>query len=231
MRKSMIGKPCLGWFLLLTTTTGSATAVLQVRLDEWALNVNGDIIDNQGDLPSFIDPAAFDFNTGLGLLTVEFKPQVTAPYYLAAFLDLEIDEAENTFFNETGDAVGVPAMGQSWEIDEPGLIRGDIVANLENRALDNAIGQSIGGQTTFPDDVSFALGWDFTLPTPADYAVASFMVSLTPPPAGEFHLVHHDPDSNASVFFSSSLEIIPEPASLALLLFGAMALLRAGRRC
>src|SRR5690606_5502539 len=37
-----------------------------------------------------------------------------------SFLDVEIDEAINTFFNEYGEVEGVPAPGQGFEIDEPG---------------------------------------------------------------------------------------------------------------
>jgi hypothetical protein len=127
------------------------------------------------------------------------------------FVDHEIDELSNGFSNETGATSGSPAAGQSWEIDEPGWFNGDIYGNLEAGALDNGIGTSIYGDTTFPDDVSMAMGWDFVL---ADLpALITFNLSDTAP-IGGFYLQQYDPDSDVSVYFSSSLTVVPVPGAV-----------------
>ena len=74
--------------------------------------------------------------------------------------------------------------------------------------LDNAIGATIfGPPTTFPDDVSMAMAWDFTL-APIDGATVVFNLGETVPTA-PFYLEQHDPDSlqPASVYLASTIEI------------------------
>ena len=77
-----------------------------------------------------------------------------ALHNILVFLDIEIDELVNTFFNEFGSVVGAPGAGLSWEIDEPGYVFGDIYTNFVAGALDGTNGVPSGS----PDDVSFALG-------------------------------------------------------------------------
>jgi hypothetical protein len=133
---------------------------------------------------------------------------------------MEIDEPANTFFNEWGATAGVPATGQTWEIDEPGYLFGDIYDNW----LDDNLDGVNGVPAAFPDDVSVAIAWDFLL-SPGMTASVSFLVSETAPSTG-FYLIHTDPDSASSIYFSSLLETtgtpeVPEPLT-ALLLIGAL---------
>jgi hypothetical protein len=148
---------------------------------------------------------------------------------ILVFLDIEIDEAINTYFNEFGNVIGAPGAGLSWEIDEPGFVFGDIYNNFVAGALDNTNGVPPGS----PDDVSFALGRAFALAA-GETATLNFRTSLTAP-AGGFYLVQTDPDSASSVYFSSDLAIrgggpfIPEPGTLTLLGLG-LGLAAAARR-
>lgn len=109
---------------------------------------------------------------------------------------------------------GLLAAGQSWEIDEPGFLFGDIYDNFLNGTLDNSIG------TPDPDDVSMAMGWDFAL-DPLQQAIILFSIGDAAPASG-FYLSHNDPESAASIYFSSDITIkdidepIPEPATLLL---------------
>src|SRR4051812_44487293 len=91
-----------------------------VSLFEDALNVNGAITKPNSSVPGLLDASGFDFTTGLGRLNV----QLSSPgaNYVGLFLDHEIDEQINTFFNELGGTTGAPQPGQSWEIDEPGYV-------------------------------------------------------------------------------------------------------------
>ena len=189
--------------VLLTCGAFAAPAFADISLFDWAGNIDGTISSPPG-----MDVSAFDDITGLGIISVTVSG--TGSHYVGLFVDHEIDELSNTYFNETGATSGSPAAGQSWEIDEPGFVDGDIYGNLEARDLDNGIGTSIYGNTTFPDDVSMAMGWDFVL---ADQpALITFNLDRAPP--GGFYLEQYDPDSDVSVYFSSSLTVVPVPGAV-----------------
>ena len=197
--------------VLLACGVFAAPAFADIGLFDWAGNIDGIISSPPG-----MDLSAFDDITGLGTITVTVSG--AGSHYVGLFVDHEIDEADNTYFNETGATSGSPAAGQSWEIDEPGWFNGDIYENFVAGALDNGIGTSIYGDTTFPDDVSMAMGWDFDL---ADLpAIITFNLSDTAP-SGGFYLIHNDPDSAKSVYFSSSLTVVPVPGAFLLGVIGA----------
>jgi hypothetical protein len=132
----------------------------------------------------------------------------------------------NGYFNEFGGGVGTPPSGGplatlTWEIDEPGYVFGDIYSNFAAGSLDN----SNGVPDTAPDDVSMALAWGFTL-NPSESASVMMRVSETAP-AGAFYLVQTDPDSDASIYFTSSLTVrssasVPDGGSTAVLLLGVV---------
>jgi hypothetical protein len=173
--------------------------------------------------------------TGLG--TIQVIINTVGAHNVDLFVDHEIDEPDNTWWNETGSATGAPAAGQSWEIDEPGWFDGDIYENFLASTLDNQVGISTHGDTYFPDDVSMAMGWDFTLAAD-ETAIVRLILSETMPMSG-FYLTHTDPDSPspASIYFSSTLEIdgngtqpIPEPTTLLLVGIGLVGLLGFGRK-
>ena len=123
--------------------------------------------------------------------------------------------------------------GQSWEIDEPGYVYGDIYDNLLSGILDNTNGVPVG----FEDDVSMAMAWDFILGVNQE-AVIEFVLSsssTSSAPSG-FYLAQTDPDSSETIYFSSTLEIsqpgfvIPEPSTMILFGVGLLAFARTGRR-
>lgn len=192
------GMAALGVAAIAALAMPAAAPAAVIGLTDFALNVDG-------GAPPAADLSAFDTATGLGTITVS----VSGPglHFAGLFVDHEIDAAANGFVNETGMAVGTPAAGESWEIDEPGfgggtgVYFGDIYANLANGALDNAllVNLSDGTSGAPPDDISMALGWDFLL-TAEEEALIRFVLSTTPP-SGGFYLVQTDPDSAASVYF------------------------------
>jgi hypothetical protein len=179
------------------------------------------LINRDGALGTTLPAGStFDTATGLGALTLTFD--TVGPHYGGLFVDHELSEALNTFFNETG-ATGVGALpaGLSFEVDEPGFAAapGDIFDNFLANTLDNGVGTP---NTVFPDDVSMALMWNFVLAA-GETAAVEFIVSENP--LAGFYLVHTDPDSDEVLYFGSVLTIrtspnptggeIPEPGAVA----------------
>lgn len=217
--------------LVLFAFTLSVASAADIVLYDAIFNVNGAISEPFfGDpLPAELNAGAFDFNTGLG--TLAFTITGAGNHSVITFLDHEIDEAVNTFFNENGAVNGAPAAGQSWEIDDPqNYIIGDVYAGSlfnSNELLSLPPDPVTGGY-----DVSMALGWDFTL-APLETAYINFVVAETAP--NGFYLSHTDPETlgvtggvvPTTIYFSSNLTIrggqeppIPEPGTWILMLTG-----------
>lgn len=201
--------------LALVFTGHLATSAHAATFDpyEVAFNVDGTI--TAGDTSGLVN--------GLGTLSLVVTG--VGAHSALGFLDYEIDEAINTFFNEFGEAAGTPPANLSWEIDEPGYTFGDIYDNFVAGTLDNTNAVPVGSE----DDVSVALGWLFSLAA-GQSALVRFTISDLAPTSG-FFLRQVDPDSQASLYFTTSVDIrsegAAEPSLLAL--FG-LGLLLAGRR-
>jgi hypothetical protein len=165
-----------------------------------------------------------------GLGTINLSVTGVGSHFLGLFVDHEVTEALNTFFNEYGTAVGGPSAGQSWEIDEPGWVFGDIYSNFSGSSLDDTNSVPSGSE----DDVSMALGWDVTLAA-GETAVASFTLS-TNQPTGGFYLSQTDPDSQTTIYFTSSKTIrgggsnVPDGGWTLAMLGASVTLMGAARR-
>jgi len=139
------------------------------------------------------------------------------------FLDADIDEPINSYFNESGALVGVVGTGSgdtaadAWEIDEPGFLFGDIYDNLLAGSLDNLNNVSAG----FEDDVSLGLGFDIGSLLSDQSLLATFDISLN----NIDGLSHTDPDSDTTFYFNGSVAVqdvlsVPEPGTLMLFVIG-----------
>ncbi len=186
----------LALFLVFGVSSAEAATV---GLYDWAVNIDGVVWDSFFDGPP--EPAGVDitgFDTGTGLGTVEITTSGAGDHVVLGFFDHEIDQSSNTFFNEYGAVTGTAASGQSWEIDEPGYFFGDIYWNLEDSNLDNYNAVPSGSE----DDVSMAMGWDFSLES-FQTSTILFNLSLDVPLSG-FYLTHTDLNSLEDIYFTSS---------------------------
>ena len=215
--------------IIIMAYLGVAKAAV-IGLYEYEVNIDGFLNgSNESDsLPAVLDLSGFDASAGLGVVTVRISG--AGSHFAGMFVDHEIDADDNTFFNEVGSVSGGAAtVGQSWEIDEPGYVDGDIYENFQAGALDNSIGRSSYGGTNFPDDVSMALGWDFMLDT-TEIATISFYIQTVQPLLTDFYLIQADPDSVQSLYFYSQLNIhgvmaVSETSGGVLLLLGFIGLM------
>jgi len=177
------------------------TRAAEYNLFEFAYNIDGVVTSGANAAPAGVDESLFDSGTGLGTITVTLNSP--GNHYVSLFVDHEIDQAFNTYFNEIGQTVNLQALSQSWEVDEPGFgpNPGDIYDNFQAGTLDNSI-----GFPGTPEDVSMAIGWSFVL-NADEQAIIQFVLSDTAPLDG-FYIEHIDPDSDAAVYFSSTATIL-----------------------
>ncbi len=145
-----------------------------------------------------------------------------------SFLDAEIDESSNTFFNEYGETGGILAAGQGFEIDEPGFVFGDIYTNAFAGMLDGTNAVPISD----PDDVSLALSFVLGTLAPGQIARFEMMISEDGDSLGSFFLQQRDidPASTTVITFSGTAAIVPEPGTVVLVAGGLAVLARRTRQ-
>jgi hypothetical protein len=198
--------------LLFACAVPIASAV-EISLFEGYVKVDGLTTDLVNDL---------SFN--IGTITVSFPLGSAGSHFVGVYVDYEIDELINTFYNEYGAVtVASPPDGLSWEIDEPGFVYGDIDDNFMAAppTLDNMNGVPMDA----PDDVAMALGWDFLLGADETATIVFHLTTKQPAP-GSFYLAQIDPDSQATLYMYTEFNpsggpgVIPEPGTWVLLLTG-----------
>ncbi len=217
--------------IILVALVVTSTMALGVDLNRFEYGFN---IDGTTYMDTLAIPGSSNTFDSAGLGTFSWQTTAADDHSFIAYFDFEIDEAVNTFFNESGATTGSPLAGQSWEIDEPGFVFGDIYDNFLDGSLDNSNGVPAGEE----DDVSFALGWDFSLLADQKATIKVFLSDIAP--STGFYLSHTDPESQYSIFLFSELTTggggeeepppIPEPGTIFLLGAGLAGLVGWGWR-
>ena len=216
---------------LLGLSSLSAQAVPTLFLNEYGINIDGDYIYDSAPLPtptSVVDMSLFDGVVGTISATITGMGHHSFDAYFDH--DFGLDWSNETGVTKYG---ATAATGQSWEIDEPGYISGDIVDNFEASTLDNSIGLLI------PEDVSMAMGWDFDL-LAGETAVVTVLLSEEKPDADFFlkqinwgGLSGNNHWMNGKLYLSSALDItgtVPEPSMFLLLGVGAVGMVVTRRK-
>lgn len=174
---------------------------------------------------------AFDavlFGTGGVRLRYELSNQGATPLpalTFLSFLDAEIVETDNTFFDEFAAVSGAPAPGQSFEVDEPGFVSGDLFDHLLLAMLDDTNARTAAS----PDDVAMALGFSLGVLQPGAAAVIDIVISEAGDSLGGVRIDHFDPDDATVITYSGEAARVPEPATSALLGLGLAVALAARR--
>lgn len=206
MKKALLAATAAALF---STTAGAAT----VSLFDIGFNVNG-----VQPFPSGVDTTNLDSN---GLGSVSVRVNTAGANLVIAYFDFDLGAAN---FDDTGVVSGAPGAGQSFEIDEPGFVFGDIYANFQGGALDDS--NALDG---IQEDTAMALGLDLVL-AGNERALVTFFTGLDRPEV-PFFLAQIDEDGTAVYFWSSALiEAAPEPGSLPLFGLGLAGLAAVRRR-
>jgi len=175
------------------------------------LDLNGAQVGTSAQLSRDSLPAglAYNFSSTLSsnqaevVLTYMFSNATSLTLFsnlsFFVFLDTEIDEGGNTFFNEYGTVEGVPGPEpwdvKQWQIDEPSFQSGSLLRNLLIGALSNSNSIPAGS----PDDVAMALGFTRGLLWPEDTFRVQVMISEAGQSLVPFTLAHHDSATAATV--------------------------------
>jgi hypothetical protein len=133
---------------------------------------------------------------GAVAVTVTNTGASTASFSVDGFFDAELSVP---FFNEYANVNGTAATGQTWEVGDPNFssIIGDTAADTLNNTNGIPAGTDNSSGTGTNGDVSFAMGFDFSLAAGQTETV-TFDITTTNPGGFNIEQVHPVDGSNPS---------------------------------
>lgn len=135
---------------------------------------------------------------------------------LLVYLDAEIDETRNTFFNESVEVHGLAGRTRvdpvGWDVDEPGYRGGTILGRLQAGCLANSNRVASGAA----EDVAMALAFDLGNIRPGYSASAEALISVDSEVAGGFFLQQKDSDPRSATVLTFSGQAVPALAEYTL---------------
>jgi len=167
---------------------------------------------SDGNLPAEIE-FAFAYEVAGGstdlLLRYSFTNRTGAPIddvVALSFLDVEIDEATNSFSNEYAEVAGSLGSGAAdgdpdhFEVDEAGFVFGDIFEHLFTAELDDTNAVAAGT----PECVSMALAFELGRFEPLERIDVEILISSDGDTLGSFSITQRDsdPDSPTAITYS-----------------------------
>ena len=189
--------------LLVLSVVQSSAA--QIELWDYEFNLNGDIY-YWGDTVPGLNDTAFDWATGLGVLSLTFNPGAGNDYSVSGFFDHDMydDDWDGLFDDELTALNGTPSVtGEQWG-----------QRNASN-----------------PGDAWIEIGYNDIDLAAGELAIINFILTETVPTA-PFYIHHWDETNGGEVFLSSTLNIsaIPEPTTVILFGIGLLGMAGLGRR-
>lgn len=194
-------------------------------LEHTAIGYDVDELSSAGVTTTFTQNLDAESMGSVGWTFSNDTGAVLTDAWFFVYLDAEIDQAINTFFNESGGLLSVTGAGagdifaDSWEIDEPGYVFGDIYDNLLAGGLDNSNGVSAGAE----DDVAMALGFNLGDLGAGDTVIIDMIINRL----GAGGLFHTDEESADTFFWDGTAVVqrnspvaVPEPGTVLLVLIG-----------
>jgi hypothetical protein len=199
----------------LTIGSGGTVFELDGFLDIGGMDLNGVQFGVSAQLSRDSLPAGvgFSFTNYLSgdqadlVLSYTFtntSSQVFTNLHFFAFLDPEIDEQTNTFFNEFGSTSGTPGLhgydASQWQIDEPGFQTGTLLKNIFAGSLSG----SNSAPMTATNDVAMSLEFPIGNLNPGATSTVLVQISELGHALGSFSLAQHDHDPASATVITLS---------------------------
>jgi len=227
--------------LCQVAAAGSSTA-----LNDWCVNVNGDIATacngaggggasghaniNMAGFDSTLSPAT----NNLGSIVVTLGAGFSG--YVSFYADYDLDHASFGSFDDSAKTGGTLPTGWDYEAGDPAS---NIFSDFSNNALTNA--NNVGVPSGPPNqccDVSFALSIGDINVGVSTSDTLTFLVSKSAPPNG-FYIQQTNTDLGDSIYLSAKLtpqnvgppSQVPEPSTLVLVALGGLSVLMWRRLC
>jgi hypothetical protein len=249
---------CLTVVFLLVA--GSTAASASSILDGWAFNLDGLFAPfgqegptTAANFPAAVNASGFDAGTidvpnglasGTGTGTLVVTVFGTGSHSITTWFDTHLTDGNGNYWyaNEFGGTLGTQPTGTVWQIDEPGYgacdtsftdcYTGSAFHDVANNTLSSTNKMAEQNPAVTLTDVSLAMGQQFAISNPRQYALVTFRTGFLssaadlPTLSPGFYLTQQSADGPGVYWMSSDvrLEQMPEPNTWLLMFGGVLAI-------